>query len=129
MINSIPLSLLNQVGLTQLLIKGGGNSNRREAEKEKEKDEEDHPGSKSILTSTAGMFIRVCLVVLALLPLCAALAVGLSALQLKFQKKLEGARFRAINEKLYSCRGEESFSGNLFFVVPVPVVPDRCRWR
>lgn len=29
---------------------------------------------------------------------------GLSELQLKFQKKLEGARFRALNEKLYSAK-------------------------
>ena len=29
---------------------------------------------------------------------------GLSQLQLKFQKKLEGARFRALNEKLYSAK-------------------------
>lgn len=35
---------------------------------------------------------------------------GLTKLQLKFQKKLEGARFRALNEQLYSTRGEESFS-------------------
>ena len=34
---------------------------------------------------------------------------NLTKLQLKFQKKLEGARFRALNEQLYSTKGEESF--------------------
>ena len=34
---------------------------------------------------------------------------GLSDLQLKFKRKLEGARFRTINEKLYSCKGTEAF--------------------
>lgn len=34
----------------------------------------------------------------------------LSALQLKFTKKLEGARFRQINEKLYTVKGSASFS-------------------
>ena len=33
----------------------------------------------------------------------------LSELQQKFAKKLEGSRFRVINEKLYSTRGNESF--------------------
>jgi 16S rRNA G1207 methylase RsmC len=33
----------------------------------------------------------------------------LSDLQLKFAKKLEGARFRTINEKLYTTKGVESF--------------------
>lgn len=33
----------------------------------------------------------------------------LSALQSKFAKKLEGGRFRFINEKLYKSRGEEAF--------------------
>lgn len=33
-----------------------------------------------------------------------------SALQEKFKRKLEGARFRTINEKLYTCRGEEAFT-------------------
>jgi ribosomal RNA-processing protein 8 len=35
---------------------------------------------------------------------------GLSELQLKFKKKLEGARFRTINERLYTCRGDEAFT-------------------
>jgi len=34
---------------------------------------------------------------------------GLSELQSKFHAKIQGARFRTINEKLYSQRGEESF--------------------
>lgn len=34
----------------------------------------------------------------------------LSALQLQFKKKLEGARFRTINEKLYTCRGDDAFT-------------------
>ena len=34
---------------------------------------------------------------------------GLSALQQKFAKKLEGSRFRIINEKLYTSLGEDSF--------------------
>mmetsp|Transcript_7241 Transcript_7241/g.7484 ORF Transcript_7241/g.7484 Transcript_7241/m.7484 type:complete len:109 (-) Transcript_7241:112-438(-) len=34
---------------------------------------------------------------------------GLSTLQLQFQAKIEGARFRTINEKLYTCRGDEAF--------------------
>jgi hypothetical protein len=34
----------------------------------------------------------------------------LSDLQQRFKKKLEGARFRSINERLYSCKGEEAFS-------------------
>lgn len=33
----------------------------------------------------------------------------LSSLQEKFQKKLEGARFRSINESLYTTNGSESF--------------------
>ena len=33
---------------------------------------------------------------------------GLSALQMKFAKKLEGSRFRIINEKLYTTRGQEA---------------------
>lgn len=35
---------------------------------------------------------------------------GLSALQQKFAKKLEGSRFRVINEKLYTTKGAEAFS-------------------
>jgi ribosomal RNA-processing protein 8 len=35
---------------------------------------------------------------------------GLSALQQQFAKKLEGSRFRIINEQLYTSRGEESFA-------------------
>ena len=35
---------------------------------------------------------------------------NLTKLQQKFQKKLEGARFRALNEQLYSSKGEESFN-------------------
>lgn len=35
---------------------------------------------------------------------------GLSALQASFKKKLEGAKFRMINEELYSCRGDKSFA-------------------
>jgi ribosomal RNA-processing protein 8 len=35
---------------------------------------------------------------------------GLSALQATFKKKLEGAKFRMINEELYTCRGEKSFA-------------------
>jgi ribosomal RNA-processing protein 8 len=34
---------------------------------------------------------------------------GLSALQQSFAKKLEGARFRIINEKLYTSKGEDAF--------------------
>lgn len=34
---------------------------------------------------------------------------GLSALQQKFSKKLEGARFRVINEELYTSRGSDAF--------------------
>jgi ribosomal RNA-processing protein 8 len=34
---------------------------------------------------------------------------GLSAMQAAFKKKLEGAKFRMINETLYTSRGEESF--------------------
>lgn len=34
---------------------------------------------------------------------------GLSSLQLQFAKKLEGARFRTINESLYTTRGDEAF--------------------
>lgn len=34
---------------------------------------------------------------------------GLSALQATFKKKLEGAKFRMINEVLYSSKGEKSF--------------------
>ena len=34
---------------------------------------------------------------------------GLSNLQQSFQKKLEGARFRVINERLYTSRGHEAF--------------------
>lgn len=33
-----------------------------------------------------------------------------SELQNNFKKKLEGARFRMLNEKLYSCRGEDAFT-------------------
>jgi hypothetical protein len=33
----------------------------------------------------------------------------LSSLQEQFQKKLEGARFRTINESLYTTNGHESF--------------------
>jgi ribosomal RNA-processing protein 8 len=35
---------------------------------------------------------------------------GLSTLQEQFMKKLEGARFRTINEELYTSTGRESFS-------------------
>ena len=35
---------------------------------------------------------------------------GLSALQQKFQKQLEGARFRSINETLYTSTGEHAFT-------------------
>ena len=35
---------------------------------------------------------------------------GLSALQMKFAKKLEGSRFRSINEQLYTTSGAEAFS-------------------
>lgn len=47
---------------------------------------------------------------------------NLSELQQKFQKKLEGARFRSINERLYTCRGDEAFgefqqNSNLFYLV------------
>ncbi len=35
---------------------------------------------------------------------------GLSSLQQQFAKKLEGARFRTINESLYTTRGDEAFS-------------------
>lgn len=34
---------------------------------------------------------------------------GLSVLQAKFKQKLEGARFRIINERLYTCKGSEAF--------------------
>lgn len=34
---------------------------------------------------------------------------GLSKLQQAFKNKLEGARFRVINERLYTCRGEDAF--------------------
>lgn len=34
---------------------------------------------------------------------------GLSSLQTTFKKKLEGAKFRMINEQLYTSRGEKSF--------------------
>jgi len=34
----------------------------------------------------------------------------LSTLQEKYQKKLEGARFRMINESLYTQKGEEAFA-------------------
>lgn len=34
----------------------------------------------------------------------------LSALQLQFKKKLEGARFRTLNEQLYTCRGHDAYS-------------------
>lgn len=45
-----------------------------------------------------------------------------SALQEKFKKKLEGARFRVINEQLYTCKGNEAFDSfqkdnSLFSVV------------
>ena len=33
----------------------------------------------------------------------------MSALQEKFARKLDGARFRVINERLYTCKGEEAF--------------------
>ena len=33
----------------------------------------------------------------------------LSDLQRKFRDKLDGARFRSLNEKLYTCRGQEAF--------------------
>ena len=47
---------------------------------------------------------------------------NLSILQQNFKKKLEGARFRTINERLYTCRGEEAFeefqrNSNLFHLV------------
>jgi hypothetical protein len=53
----------------------------------------------------------------------------LSVLQQKFQKKLEGARFRTINERLYTCRGEEAFqefqqNSNLFHLVSLPLAMD-----
>lgn len=35
---------------------------------------------------------------------------GLSSLQQQFAKKLEGARFRTINEALYTSRGDEAFA-------------------
>lgn len=35
---------------------------------------------------------------------------GLSALQQKFARKLEGSRFRIINEKLYTTQGSEAFT-------------------
>lgn len=35
---------------------------------------------------------------------------GLSALQQKFQKQLEGARFRSINETLYTSTGDHAFT-------------------
>jgi ribosomal RNA-processing protein 8 len=35
---------------------------------------------------------------------------GLSALQQKFARKLEGSRFRIINEKLYTTQGNEAFA-------------------
>lgn len=35
---------------------------------------------------------------------------GLSALQQKFAKKLEGSKFRMLNEKLYTTRGEEALN-------------------
>lgn len=52
----------------------------------------------------------------------------LSELQQKFQKKLEGARFRTINERLYTCRGEEAFqefqqNSNLFHLVSLSPLP------
>ena len=34
---------------------------------------------------------------------------NLSQLQQKFKDKLDGARFRSLNEKLYTCRGEAAF--------------------
>lgn len=34
---------------------------------------------------------------------------GLSSLQMKFAKKLEGSRFRSINENLYTTRGDDAF--------------------
>ena len=33
----------------------------------------------------------------------------LSELQRKFRDKLDGARFRSLNEKLYTCKGQEAF--------------------
>jgi hypothetical protein len=48
----------------------------------------------------------------------------LSALQQKFKAKLEGARFRTINEKLYTQRGEDAYTDfqtepDLFDVVSI----------
>jgi ribosomal RNA-processing protein 8 len=47
---------------------------------------------------------------------------NVSSLQDKFKKKLEGARFRVINEQLYTCTGNEAYDSfqqdkNLFKVV------------
>ena len=55
----------------------------------------------------------------------------LSDLQQKFQKKLEGARFRVINEKLYTCRGSEAFhefqkNTGMFDVVRIYVTVTSC---
>ena len=36
---------------------------------------------------------------------------GLSALQTKFAKKLQGSRFRIINESIYTKPGADSFTG------------------
>ena len=36
---------------------------------------------------------------------------GLSALQTKFAKKLQGSRFRIINESIYTRPGADSFTG------------------
>ena len=56
---------------------------------------------------------------------------GLSELQLKFKKKLEGARFRTINESLYTCRGDEAFAEfqtdpSLFDVVILLYIARAC---
>ena len=53
---------------------------------------------------------------------------GLSRLQQTFQKKLEGSRFRVINERLYTCPGSEAFSEfqknpSLFKVVSPSIYP------
>ena len=38
---------------------------------------------------------------------------GLSALQTKFAKKLQGSRFRVINESIYTKPGADSFTGSV----------------
>ena len=40
---------------------------------------------------------------------------GLSALQTKFAKKLQGSRFRIINESIYTRPGADSFTGQLTY--------------